>query len=155
MSLRKVVKTWLGWSSEPEIGNGTVADLPELLDRFLRARGSFLIIEVPGSEPACVQFAEGTDNTILIEYPLFTPEQAGRESAVRSAFSAVNLVCRETEEPGGRLLHANMPREVSAAAIKVTRILECAFGVHAASQLRFVGGNGLTIALSRTGGQSG
>ena len=142
----RTLVSWLIGLTDPTVDLGKPEDVGRHLQRLLDApTGGSLIIEVAGRADAFIQFTADAD-VIQIDHPLITPEQIGRELALRRMLTQAGLTPYESlGSNGGRFLDCDVPSDAGTAAVIVNAILETLFEIDCTSELRFIG-NGLPPA---------
>lgn len=123
------------------------ADILSHASRLARSPDSAgtLVIQVVGAEPF-VQFGGGADG-IEMEFPLITPEQRSRESALRRFLDEPGLKMRVTfGDNGAQFLDVDLPGEPNYVAQLARDVLTSVMGVEQSGALSFMG-EGLGVAV--------
>ena len=119
---------------------GRVEDVEHYIQALVEALpGAFLTIEVPDVPDGFLQFS-CAPTSILMDHPLITDAQIGRDAIFRQACAAVGLAPYETRgSDGARFLDCVLPGDARAAAAAIASVLKDMFGVTPTTELQFAG----------------
>lgn len=110
--------------------------LSQLIDAPVEAN-PILVVFVYGANDRFLQFSVSED-VVQLDYPLISPEQQGRETAVRAALEGADCTPEINRgSDGSRFLDCDLPRSVDSVVQATSAVLESALGVDDSTRLVF------------------